>query len=196
MSRLPVHNQNCRWSQRLQLPSNSNDSSWRGRCGSVKWPVPGAVEYLQCLFYNDVGEGAGWGWIWRWRLLIIDVIMFRLEGGRGKKKTERVRRKKRESKPGEWTERTEWTGWATDGSGQWGIARCQSVWSGPQVWLVWLVKSQYANIQGRGLESSRRGSAGGVEKVGEAGEQNSTTETGELQSCFVELGGMDGMTQF
>jgi hypothetical protein len=55
-------------------------------------PVPGAVDYLE-VFSNKAGEGAGWGWIWRWRLLIIDVIMFGLEGGKGKKKTERARRK-------------------------------------------------------------------------------------------------------
>jgi hypothetical protein len=46
------------------------------------------------VFGDKAGEGAGWGWIWRWRLLIIDVIMFRLEGEKGKKKTERVRRKR------------------------------------------------------------------------------------------------------
>lgn len=53
--------------------------TWRGR--------------LLGVFGDKAGDGAGWGWIWCWRVLIIDVIMFRLEGGKGKKKTERVRRK-------------------------------------------------------------------------------------------------------
>jgi hypothetical protein len=70
------------------------------------------------VFGDKAGEGAGWGWIWRWRLLIIDVIMFRLEGEKGKKKTERVRRKRAGGRAGEWTE---------VGSGEWQGSGCPKV---------------------------------------------------------------------